>query len=658
MRQKLIVKTNWLSFLPVSQRQVTALQALILSGKIQSEKSIPNDVFTKLSPEESSFLIEKTLQVLGRPALLLQSLENLSSQMPKTSKERTLWHERAFLKGFALSRLGKTTESETWFQLLPEEFHAKIDTERALRKLNLGEIVEAETLFKKALAESEDTFDPYSQCTLLGGLSLALIQKGSFREAEHALRKRRHILKTNISPTLDFGTRLYEILLLLERNEFSDASEQLSGALEDLSEESINGFFLRHLKLRLHLARNELSEAQQILENFKGLVRSQKIPQGVLDFRLEEIEWNLRSRRPDQAFTGIANVETEQTRQDHYLLFRLSLLKAQAHFLKEDYSSAYAQVAAIMPEAEKRRYLPALSWALFHGAGISLAAGHPVQAKLYIHRGERLSSELGLRARFACFSYIAEIMDQEQSSGHALLSLVRRQEIGPELEYYLGTYSLLTSVTLAVSSRRGQETLAEADLRRQLFSEEGLFWFQKEKILLANHSGYRMKLADFSQRPQLLSTFRLFWNAFQNQERGVTLPEIHQTRHASTYREELHAGAAKMQISRLREMLQGCGLKISYDRDQGIYSLQSSLSPFTLLSREEQTEKTHTKRSREEEILSRIAMEPFVPTRILCHEFKVSRQALHPFLSKLVTTKQIRMVKRGPISGYIFISKK
>lgn len=658
MRQKLIVKDRWLSFLPVSQKLQTSLQALILTGKLQSEKSIPEEVQRTLSPEESSFLIEKTHQVLGRPTFLLRSLEQIPREAPPSTKQRVLWEERVFLKGFALSRLGKAEDSESWFQLLSENFTAKINTERALVKLNAGEIVEAEALFRKALSDSGETLDPYSQCTLLGGLSLALIQKGSFREAEQALKRRRLTLKSNASPTLEFGTRLYEILLLIERNEFSDANELLSGALEGQDEDSINSFFLRHLKLRLHLARNELHEAQLILESFKVLLHSEKIPQGVLDFRLEEIEWNLRSRKPQEALNGIANLETVQKRQDHYLDFRLTLLKAQAHYLNGDSQLAYQEISVIMPQAERRRYLPALTWALFHGAGISLAAGHPVQAKLYLHRGERLSSELGLRARFACFSYVAEILDQEQSNGHALLSLVRRQEIGPELEYYLGTYSLLADISLAVSSRRGQETLAESDLRRQLFSEEGLFWFQKEQILLANLGEDRMKLVDFSERPQLRSTFRFFWNAFQYQERGLTLPEIHQTKHTTTYREELHAGAAKTQVSRLREMLQGCGLKISYDRDEGLYSLQSALSPFTLLSREEAAAKPNPQRSRTDEILARIAMEPFVPTRTLCHEFSVSRQALHPHLAKLLSTKQIRMVKRGPISGYIFLAKK
>ncbi len=656
MQKNLIVKEHWLSFLPLTQKQSSVIQAYLLAGNIQSEKAIPSEILRKLSEHEAAFLVEKNLQILGQPALLLQSTQDLSSASPADAKTHRLWCERAFLKGFALSRLGKTTESDRWFNLLPEDFRPRIDTELALRKLNLGELIEAENIFKEAHRKSHGSLDPYSQCTLLGGLCLALIQKGSFQEAEQKLKMRRRILKTHLSPTLEFGTRLYEILLLLERNDFSAASLQLSGLMQDQGEESINGFFLSHLKLRLHLARNELHEAKLILENFKSYVKLQKIPPGVLDFQLEEIEWNLRSRNPDQAFVGIAALESAQAHQNHYLNFRLSLLKAQTHYLKGNFSAAYNEISTILPEAEKRRYLPALTWALFHSAGIALAAGHPVQAKLCIHRGERLASELGLQARFACFSYIAEVMEHKQTSGRALLSLVRRQEIGPELEYYLGTYSLLADVTLAVSSRRGQETLAESELRRQLFLEPGLFWFQKEQILLSHQAGERMRLADLTQRSGQLATFKLFWNAFQNQDRGCTLAEIHQTRHLSTYREELHAGAAKMQISRLREMLRPCGITIEYDRDLARYSFHSLLSPFTLLSREGSENFSPPQRSREEELLSRIAAEPFVPTRILCHEFKVSRQALHPFLRKLVDSKKIRMVKRGPVSGYIFIN--
>jgi DeoR/GlpR family transcriptional regulator of sugar metabolism len=61
------------------------------------------------------------------------------------------------------------------------------------------------------------------------------------------------------------------------------------------------------------------------------------------------------------------------------------------------------------------------------------------------------------------------------------------------------------------------------------------------------------------------------------------------------------------------------------------------------------------KKSREQELLARIAMEPFVSTKKLCAEFGVSRQALHPFLKTLAEQKRIRVVRRGPVSGYVAI---
>lgn len=658
MREKLIVKPIWLSFLHLPPNSSFELQELILLGRLQSEIFLAKSLTEKLSSEGRSFVIEKTLQILGRPTSLLKSLENLPFEGPRRKKNLSLWLERVFLKGFALSRLGKITEAERWFQLLPESFLPRVQTEKALVKLNHGNFIEAEIIFKQALASVDKNTDPYSLCTLLGGLGLALIQQGAFREAELCLRRRRQVLKTSPSPTLAFGTRLYEILLLLEKNEFTNASNLLRGSLDEQSEDSINSLFLLHLKLRVHLARNELLEASGVLKNLKNLLESQKIPQGILDFRVEEVEWNLRSHRPEEALRGIELLEAETViKQDFFLNFRLSLLKAQTSYQRGDLTNAFKEISQAIQQGEKRQYLPILTWALFHGAGIARAAGHPVQAKLYLQRGERLTNRLNLRGRHDCFSYMAEVIEQKLQRSRALLSLVRRQTIGAEMEYYLDSYNLLTDVSLQVSSRSGQELVAEPDFRRRFFKEPGLFWFQKEEILLANLGDRAMRFSDFSEAPQLRTAFRLFWNSFQNQDRGFSLKEIHQTRLSCTYREELHASATKMIITRIRNIIQHCGIKISYCREDGLYSLQSDLPPFTLLSREDSTPEPHHHRNREDEILSRIAIEPFVPTKVLCHEFGVSRQALHPFLKKLVAKKQVRLVKRGPISGYIFIEK-
>lgn len=658
MTRKLIVKDNWLSFLHAPSASSRLLQNFILSGQVQDTKTLSKKYGPQLNSEELSFIREKTLQVLGRLPELTDSLQDIGLIPPTEKKLLRVWQERTFLKGFALSRSGRPEEARAYFDKLPESFQPRIQTEYALVQLNQGDLIQAESLFKQALENHKDIHDPYSLCTLLGGLSLALIQQGQFREAELHIKKRRHILKSSPSASLSFGTRLYEILLLLEKNDFVQVDALLKGSLGEQNQGSINGFFLLHLKLRLHLARNELQEASQILKDLKLTIQKQKIPEGVLDFRLEEVDLQLRSLKTEEALKGIRGIQASTAnKNDHFLQFRLSLLHAQALYQNGNHKESFQEINKVIQEGDRRQYRPGLSWALFHGAGIALAASHPVQAKLYLHRGERLASDLGLRVRFACFSYMSEVMGAQKSKGDALLSLVRRQDIGPEMEYYLNSYSFLENVDLKVFSRLGRETIHEPDLRRRLFQEPGLFWFQKEEVLLAHLGQGKMQFVSFSQKPSLLPAFRLFWNAFQNNDPGFDLKDIHQTRLTSTYREELHAGATKMMITRIRDLISRSGLQLYYHRESGLYSLKSDLTPYTLVSGLEEA-KAEGPSDREEQILTRIAMEPFVSTRSLCQEFAVTRQALHPFLKKLTQEKKVRMVRRGPVSGYIFLAKK
>jgi biotin operon repressor len=107
-----------------------------------------------------------------------------------------------------------------------------------------------------------------------------------------------------------------------------------------------------------------------------------------------------------------------------------------------------------------------------------------------------------------------------------------------------------------------------------------------------------------------------------------------------------------MVISRLRDKLKLSGLELLFNRDVGRYEFQTEYPAFTILSG--RTDKKSS--NRRDELLERIGMEPFVSTQTLCEEFKVSRQALHPFLSALQKEGKIRVVKRGPTSGYIICS--
>jgi HTH domain len=654
MKIKNIVKRKWLPLATLAASEREEAERGILESRYSSRSAISEGWRGKLKPEELAYLLEKNTQVAGNPARLLELLADLPAQKPVEAAAEMLWEERLFLKAFAASRLGREAEAGPLFQSLPQRFQPLVQAERALARLNHGDLAGAESLFRGALEHRNALFDPYSLCSLLGGLSLTLIHQGEFREAERVLRERRNLLKDFPSPVLSFGTRLYEILLLLDRNDFARATALIERSRRENAGASINGFFLLHLWLQLSLARNELESARHAIEELRGLATELKIPDGVLGFRLEEVEWEIRAGKLESAQVLMAGLEkSAKDARDDFLLFRLQVLKALACMRARSADEALREISVAVELGEKRRYRPGLSWAFFHAAGIALAAGDSLQARLFLLRGRRLAEELGLPVRRAAFSYISEVLESRYASASALVSLAKHREIGPELEYFLGAYGLLESVSLLVRDGSGQSSVNEPALRRRLFQEPGLFWFQKEGILLANEGRQEVVTVEFSDRSPLLACFRLFWNAFQGGQGGFTLREVHKTRLSCPYREELHAGAAKMLISRLRQQLGKTGIQLAYFRESGCYEFVAELPAFTILSQAEAEGGEKEKPSRERALLERIGMEPFVSTKALCTEFGVSRQALHPALKKLTEEGKIRLVKRGPVSGYI-----
>lgn len=651
--RKSIVKVDWLPLAKLSQLQRQPLQSLVLNGELRAEADVPGSIRTALRNDENRYLLEKTAQIEGNPARLLGLLSELPQRKPEGADERSLWEERVFLKGFALSRLGKTMDAQAIFQTLPSRFGPRVRIEQALQRLNRGDLLEAKSMFESALEQGRGELDPYSVCTLLGGLSLSQIHQGEFREAESSLNERRKVLRNNPSPVLSFGTRLYEILLSLEKNDFARARHTLGNALSEENRDSVNRFFLLHLKLRLHLSRNDLESAGQAIEDLKRTMSTLNLTNGVLDLGPEEAEWELRSGRPEAARAKIDELQVlALARKDEFLHFRLTVLRSEISFRLGEKAKALGEITNALQTGEARNYRPMLTWGLFHASGIALAAGHPVQAKLFLNRGRRLARDLGLDIRLACFSYMSDVLDGKYASSSALISLAKHQEIGPELEYYLDAYELLDVVRLDVTSKGSRESVAEPELRRMLFKSPGVFWFQREAVLLANSNGV-VHFHEFQKQSPLLACFRLLWNASQREEDGLSLKQIHKARSSQPFREDLHANAAKMLISRLRQSVAVCELEIRFDRAKGLYSLAGELPTFTIQNSIEEATDTSSK-DREMELLERIAMEPFVTTKTLCEEFGVTRQALHPFLRSLVETGKVRLVRRGPVSGYVY----
>lgn len=657
MRQAFIVKPVLSVLGKVDLLSMQKLEALLFAGEVRESSDLPSSL-SALTSDEKSWVLEKATQIRGNPALLLQRLESLPVAPPEDERAHTIWQERLFLKGFALYRLNRPAEAIAYFDQLPRRFLSRIQIERALYRVNRGDFPGAAALFQAVLeCDLETEFDTYSLCTLLGGYCLALLYKGDFKAAKRRLEERKKILQHVYSPVLAFGTGLYEILLALEENNFDRAASLLNQALMDQDRQSVNWYFLLHLQLRLNLARGLLAQAGSVLQELKLLSQSLNLPEGVLDFRLEEIEWKLRSQVLPEALQEIEDVErTARVQGDEFLLFRLMVIKAQVLSRQGRHSEALNEIQQAVHSGESKGYRPALTWALFHAAGIAWTSQQVVLAKLFLRRGRRLTEELGLRGRAACFAYMSDVVENRHASASVLIALAKYQEIGPELEYFLDTYHLLDSAGFAVSDGQKHTLVQESNLRRMFFREPAIFCFQKEALVIANLGLGQVRATEFESGSPLLAVFRLFLEAHL-QKNKLTLASIHECRSPHRYREDLHAPSTKMLLSRLRAKFAECGLKIAFDRQAGTYTLKSELSLYAVKSRAPEVVEAPAK-TREEELLKRIAMEASVSTHDLCAEFRVTRQALHPILKRLVARGKVRVVRRGPISSYVFLGKR
>ena len=152
----------------------------------------------------------------------------------------------------------------------------------------------------------------------------------------------------------------------------------------------------------------------------------------------------------------------------------------------------------------------------------------------------------------------------------------------------------------------------------------------------------------------MLVAFQMLWSEKQQKRNGLKLIDFHRARSDLKFQDELHTSSAKMLVSRVRDRIKRTGVSVFYNRDTGFYNLECDL-PFYAVQSQKVKTGTIEKKNRDEEILSRISMNTFVSTQELCRDFKVSRQALHPHLKQLVESKKIKMVKRGPRSGYVKI---
>lgn len=649
----------WLALGGLNDTERAMIEGLILEGAAEAVESVPAAVRDRLGPDAIALIRELSFQVSGKPTAILESTAQVGPIAPDTDPQvRKIRFERRFLRGFAFNRLGQYENAKLeWAQLereseeLYERFRPKIRVEDAIYKHNRGELNLAIEDLEALDAATVRSLDVYTQARLLGGLALNYIYTGQFAAADQCLTKQERLVVAHPNSPIFVASARVRITLLLERDEFAKARKKLEAIFDRCPPGGVNRAFMMQLQLRLFLAQNDIEQADRSLEALQDYTQSIQLPLGVLNYLDERVDLLLRMKKGRDAMNEITGALAEgEMRRDSYTQFKHLQFKGRVMALDSNYDAALRYMDEAINLGEARNYRPDLVWAFFHAAGISFRARLFVRFKMYLTRGHRLADQLSLKVRASCFAYLIDFHERKYDQASSLVSLLQHQEIGPEIEYFLDFYGVLNNVAISVGEGRHHETIQEPELRRRLFSQKGTFWFQREGVLVTNHGAGRITTVRFQVSSPILAGFRMLLGSRD----GLRVKEFHQARSPHAFRDELHGSAAKMLISRIRAHIAPGQLTVDFDRATGRYHLNGAYPLLSIQAINDSAvgadQKAET--NLDEELLQRISMETFVTTAALCEEFKMSRQRIHPYLKRLVESGAIRLIRRGPISGY------
>jgi hypothetical protein len=164
----------------------------ILNGEFQTEADIPEHLRNQLSSEEAKLVVEKSLQVLGLPGIIIESTADLSFYLNNNKMNKSpITCERLFLRGFAFSRLGQFIECrESWNSFVPTKPQSiRMKIESHVTESGRGEFQLAAVGLNQIWSDHKEELDPYSLATLLGAWCLSSIHIGNYLDAKNALKQ-------------------------------------------------------------------------------------------------------------------------------------------------------------------------------------------------------------------------------------------------------------------------------------------------------------------------------------------------------------------------------------------------------------------------------------------------------------------------------------
>jgi len=483
---------------------------------------------------------------------------------------------------------------------------------------------------------------------------------GKYDASEKNLRAAQAILRHFQSAALLSTLLRRRISLALEREYFDDARALFPEALALARDSGFNVelAFLLQEYLRMCITDGLESAIQEAFVSLEACVKRFQLSPAYMSLIEERCELALRTEKPAEALELLSDFVQGATLRKEVAGVCIGLMyEARALHAQQNFAQARVCIDNALALAREQEYGKARVRILFYASALARENGEGVRSRLLLEEAGTLASQMGLPVQTLCYRIAVENFEIEKPSIAPLVEALASLAAFQELFHYLKFYGFFANRSVRLSlSGKIHETRLLQELLTEIHNVPALYWFENERILLLCSQTKKTVILKLDERfPMEASAVLLLRRAAL----GASTERLHQLTYPNVrYRSDVHGGRLRMLMSRMRKCLEPLGCDVVFERSSQRYFIRTGVPFITVRAPEvpSLSEEKKGLRPREEELLNLLRNEGRLTTAALCAHMNVTRQTLHPWLTRLVRAGLIRSFGYGRARSYEAIS--
>ncbi len=412
--------------------------------------------------------------------------------------------------------------------------------------------------------------------------------------------------------------------------------------------------------IRVYLRSGMLALAEQSMRSMQASLAQFRLASEIMNFAEERLELSIMQKSVTEAVCKEASREIESAieRGDLRSEMRLKTLLGAAYTLTD--KLRLRESNSLLLDAARIGASQSLKADLFdtyfHLAGLFFIQKNRSKSLGYLDLCLALAREQDSDSLAHALDYLANVYDTQQLNPEKLAAL-SSTEASSINEFYLYHYGFLERIEFSVGSQGVYRSLNEKVTREHLFRPNTIVFYEgKLTVLICQPKGQVVARSFVGEEDFASILFALF-----DGKSGLTISQMHFLRSPSSrfFDSERHSPVIRGFITRMRQNLDGIPAKLEFSGSSGCYSIQTAMRIIVVRAHSVRRHVQGSRRDTREDFIMQFAKShPRFQVSELCRELRVTRQALHPVLARLVERGDLVLVRRGRSSGYRLATSK